>query len=98
MQGLLQGATGLLIDRRWEPVGTGLEVLDKYTRQPFSVVARPAPADVGRGVAGAARAAASPLPPARRQAVLGGAARLLEARKDEICALYVAETGFTPTD
>ena len=42
MQGLLQGATGLLIDGRWEPVGTGLEVLDKYTRQPFSVVARAA--------------------------------------------------------
>ena len=98
MQGLLQGATGLLIDGRWEPVGTGLEVLDKYTRQPFSVVARAAPADVGRAVAGAARAAASPLPPARRQAILGEAARLLEARKDEICALYVAETGFTPAD
>jgi succinate-semialdehyde dehydrogenase/glutarate-semialdehyde dehydrogenase len=98
MQGLLQGATGLLIDGRWEPVGTGLEVLDKYTRQPFSVVARAAPADVGRAVAGAARAAASPLPPARRQAILGGAAGLLEARKDEICALYVAETGFTPAD
>ena len=64
MQGLLEGATGLLIDGLWEPVGTGLEVRDKYTRQPFSVVARAAPADVGRAVAGAARAAASPLPPA----------------------------------
>ena len=98
MTGLLQGTTGLLIDGRWEPGSTGLEVLDKYTRQPFAVVAQASPADVGRAVTGAAAAARRPLPPARRQAILSKAARLLELRRDEICALYVAETGFTPAD
>jgi acyl-CoA reductase-like NAD-dependent aldehyde dehydrogenase len=98
MTGLQHGATGLLIDGKWEPAGTGLEVLDKYTRQPFAVVARAAPADVDRAVASAASAARKPLAPARRQAILGEAAGLLEARADEICALYVAETGFTPAD
>ena len=77
---------------------TGLEVLDKYTRQPFAAVAQAGPADVGRAVTGAVAAAQRPLPPARRQAILAGAARLLEARRDEIRALYVAETGFTPAD
>jgi acyl-CoA reductase-like NAD-dependent aldehyde dehydrogenase len=98
MTGLLDGATGLLIDGRWEPVRAGLEVLDKYTQQPFSVVAQASPADVGRAVAGAAAAARQPLPPARRQAILDQAARLLEAREEEIRALYVAETGFTTAD
>jgi acyl-CoA reductase-like NAD-dependent aldehyde dehydrogenase len=96
--GPLQGTTGLLVDGRWEPVRTGLEVLDKYTLQPYAVVARAAPDDVGRAVAGAAAAAQRPLPPARRQAILAEAARLLEARREQIGALYVAETGFTPAD
>jgi acyl-CoA reductase-like NAD-dependent aldehyde dehydrogenase len=98
MTGLLQSATGLLIDGEWEPISTGLEVRDKYTQQPFSVVAQATPDDVARAVAGAAAAARQPLPPARRQAILSEAARLLEARQDEIGALYVAETGFTPAD
>jgi acyl-CoA reductase-like NAD-dependent aldehyde dehydrogenase len=98
MTGLLESATGLLIDGRWEPAGTGLEVLDKYTRQPFSVIAQASPADVGRAVAGAAAAARQPLPPARRRVILETAARLLEALEEEICALYVAETGFTLAD
>jgi acyl-CoA reductase-like NAD-dependent aldehyde dehydrogenase len=98
MTGLLQGTTGLLIDGRWEPGSTRLEVLDKYTRQPFAAVAQASPADVGRAVTGAAAAARHPLPPARRQAILTKASRLLELRQDEICALYVAETGFTPAD
>jgi acyl-CoA reductase-like NAD-dependent aldehyde dehydrogenase len=96
--GPLQNTTGLLIDGQWEPVGTGLEILDKYTLQPCAVVARAEPDDVGRAVTGAVAAAQRPLPPARRQAILGEAARLLEARRDEISALYVAETGFTPAD
>jgi acyl-CoA reductase-like NAD-dependent aldehyde dehydrogenase len=98
MTGLLQGTTGLLIDGRWEPGSTRLEVLDKYTRQPFAAVVQASPADVGRAVTGAATAARRPLPPARRQAILSKAGRLLELRRDEICALYVAETGFTPAD
>jgi acyl-CoA reductase-like NAD-dependent aldehyde dehydrogenase len=96
--GPLQSTTGLLIDGRWEPVGTGLEVLDKYTLQPCAVLGRATRDDVGRAVTGAAAAAERPLPPYRRQAILAEAARLLEARREEICALYVAETGFTPAD
>jgi succinate-semialdehyde dehydrogenase / glutarate-semialdehyde dehydrogenase len=98
LTGLLNGTTGLLIDGHWEPSPARLEVLDKYTRQPFAAVAQASPADVGRAVTGALAAAQRPLPPARRQEILAGTARLLEARRDEIRALYVAETGFTPAD
>jgi acyl-CoA reductase-like NAD-dependent aldehyde dehydrogenase len=98
MTGLLAGTTGLLIDGHWEPARAQLAVLDKYTQQQIAAVAQAGPADVGRAVTGALAAAQRPLPPARRQAILAEAARLLDARRDEIRALYVAETGFTPAD
>lgn len=98
LTGLLNGTTSLLIDGHWEPSPARLEVLDKYTRQPFAVVAQASPADVGRAVTGALAAAQRPLPPARRQEILAETARLLDTRRDEIRALYVAETGFTPAD
>jgi acyl-CoA reductase-like NAD-dependent aldehyde dehydrogenase len=98
MTGLLAGTTGLLIDGQWEPGRAQLAVLDKYTQQQIAAVAQAAPPDVGRAVTGAVAAAQRPLPPARRQAILAEAARLLEERRDEIRALYVAETGFTPAD
>lgn len=98
MTGLLTGTTGLLIDGQWEPSRTELTVLDKYTREPIAGLAQASPSDVGRAVAGALAVARRPLPPARRQAILAEAARLLDARQDEIRALYVAETGFTPAD
>jgi acyl-CoA reductase-like NAD-dependent aldehyde dehydrogenase len=98
MTGLLTGTTGLLIDGQWEPSRTELTVLDKYTREPIARLAQASPSDVGRAVTGAMAVAQRPLPPARRQAILAETARLLDARKDEISALYVAETGFTPAD
>jgi acyl-CoA reductase-like NAD-dependent aldehyde dehydrogenase len=98
MTGLLTGTTGLLIDGQWEPSRTELTVLDKYTREPIARLAQASPSDVGRAVTGALAVAQRPLPPARRQAILAETARLLDARKDEISALYVAETGFTPAD
>jgi acyl-CoA reductase-like NAD-dependent aldehyde dehydrogenase len=98
MTGLLTGTTGLLIDGQWEPSRTELAVLDKYTQQQIAALAQASPADVGRAVTGAVAAAQRPLPPARRQAILAEAARLLAERRDEIRALYVAETGFTPAD
>lgn len=98
MTGLLAGTTGLLIDGQWEPGRAQLAVLDKYTQQQIAAVAQASPPDVGRAVTGAVAAAQRPLPPARRQAILAGAARLLDERRDEIRALYVAETGFTPAD
>jgi len=98
MTGLLTGTTGLLIDGQWEPSRTELTVLDKYTREPIAGLAQASPPDVGRAVTGALAAAQRPLPPARRQAILAETARLLDERRDEISALYVAETGFTPAD
>jgi acyl-CoA reductase-like NAD-dependent aldehyde dehydrogenase len=98
MTGLLTGTTGLLIDGQWEPSRTELTVLDKYTREPIARLAQASPSDVGRAVTGALAVAQRPLPPARRQAILAEAARLLDERRDEIRALYVAETGFTPAD
>jgi acyl-CoA reductase-like NAD-dependent aldehyde dehydrogenase len=98
MTGLLAGTTGLLIDGQWEPGRSEFAVLDKYTQQPIASVAQAGPADVGRAVTGALAVAQRPLPPARRQAILAEAARLLDARRDEIRGLYVAETGFTPAD
>ncbi len=98
MTGLLAGTTGLLIDGQWEPGRAQLAVLDKYTQQQIAAVAQASPPHGGRAVTGAVAAAQRPLPPARRQAILAGAARLLDERRDEIRALYVAETGFTPVD
>src|ERR1700761_7384836 len=98
MTGLLAGTTGLLIDGQGEAGRAEVAVLDKYTQQPIASVAQAGPADVGRAVTGALAAAQRPLPSARRQALLAGAARLLDARRDEIRGLYVAETGFTPAD
>ena len=98
MTGLLTGTTGLLIDGQWEPSRTEFAVLDKYTQQQIAAVAQASPADVARAVTGALAAAQHPLPAARRQDILTEAARLLDTRTDEIRALYVAETGFTPAD
>jgi len=98
MAGPLDGATGLLVDGRWRTSGTELAVTDKYTLQPFAAVQQARPGDVDAAVSGAAGAARHPMPPARRHAILGEASRLLEARRDEICAIYVTETGFTPGD
>ena len=92
------GATGLLIDGRWCASGTGLTVIDKYTREPFAAVQQARPSDVEAAVTGAAEAARRPLPPARRQEILSEASRLLAARREQIREVYVSETGFTPAD
>jgi acyl-CoA reductase-like NAD-dependent aldehyde dehydrogenase len=98
MAGPLDGATGLLVGGRWCASGTELVVTDKYTLQPLAAVQQARPGDVEAAVAAAVEAARHPMPPARRQDILDAASRLLAARRDEICAIYVAETGFTPED
>src|SRR6516162_9181825 len=98
MAGPLAGATGLLVGGRWCASGTELVVTDKYTLQPLAIVQQARPGDIEAAVAAAVEAARHPMPPARRQDILGEASRLLAARRDEICAIYVAETGFTPED
>jgi len=98
MAGLLNGATGLLIDGQWRTSGVELAVIDKYTRQPFAAVQQARPRDVDEAVAAAAAAALRPMPPTRRHDILSEASRLIEEHRAEICDLYVAETGFTPGD
>ncbi len=98
MAGLLNGATGLLIDGQWRTSGIELAVIDKYTRQPFAAVQQARPRDVDEAVAAAAAAALRPMPPTRRHDILSEASRLIEEHRAEICDLYVAETGFTPGD
>jgi acyl-CoA reductase-like NAD-dependent aldehyde dehydrogenase len=98
MAELLAGATGVLVGGRWRAGGPELPVRDKYTQMPFAAVRQAQPRDVDDAVAGAVSAAEKPLPPARRQEILGEASRLLREHSDEISAVYVAETGFTPAD
>lgn len=98
MAKLLEEAGGLLIDGQWRGGGPQLEVVDKFTREPFAAIRAATPEDVDRAVAGAAAAAEHPLPPRRRHDILTEAARLLGEHRDEIRAAYVAETGFTPAD
>ena len=98
MVGLLAGATGVLVDGRWRADGPETGVRDKFTQQPFAVIRQARPGDVEDAVTGAAAAAATPMPPARRHEILSEASRLLREHSAEICAAYVAETGFTPAD
>jgi acyl-CoA reductase-like NAD-dependent aldehyde dehydrogenase len=98
MAGLLADATGLLVNGRWRAGGPEIPVRDKYTQQPFAAVCQAQPRDVDEAVEAAAAAAREPMPPARRHEILSAASRLLREHGDEICAAYVAETGFTPAD
>jgi acyl-CoA reductase-like NAD-dependent aldehyde dehydrogenase len=98
MTGLLDGASGLLIDGRWRSAAAELVVRDKFTLQPFAAVRQASASDVEAAVAGAEAAAEHPLTPARRHEILGAAARRLLDHRDEVRAVYVAETGFTPAD
>jgi acyl-CoA reductase-like NAD-dependent aldehyde dehydrogenase len=98
MAGLLDGATGVLIDGKWRGGGDTELVRDKFTSEPVARV-RVGTADDARDAVAAAEAAASrPLPPSRRHEILVAASALLRAHADEIIANYVAETGFTLSD
>ncbi len=98
MAGLLAGATGVLVDGRWRADGPETGVRDKFTQLPFAVIRQARAQDVDDAVAGAAAASVKPMPPARRHEILSEASRLLCEHSSEICATYVAETGFTPAD
>jgi acyl-CoA reductase-like NAD-dependent aldehyde dehydrogenase len=90
--------TGVLIDGHWQSGGPEAPVLDKFTRQPITVIRHARPGDAAEAVTAAVRAAARPLPPARRHEILSAASRLLLDRAADIKAAYVAETGFTMAD
>jgi acyl-CoA reductase-like NAD-dependent aldehyde dehydrogenase len=98
MAGLLDGATGVLIDGKWRGGGDTEPVRDKFTSEPVARV-RVGTADDARDAVASAEAAASrPLSPSRRHEILVAASALLRAHADEIIANYVAETGFTLSD
>ena len=98
MTGLLEGATGVLVDGKWRAGGPAAHVRDKFTQDPAAEVRLGTEADAADALASAARAAESPLPPAQRQRILSEAAWLLIAHEAEIMANYIAETGFTRQD
>jgi acyl-CoA reductase-like NAD-dependent aldehyde dehydrogenase len=98
MAGLLEGATGVLVDGTWRAGGPAAHVRDKFTQHPAAEVRLGTAADAADALASAARAAESPLPPAQRQRILSEAAWLLIAHEAEIMANYIAETGFTRQD
>jgi acyl-CoA reductase-like NAD-dependent aldehyde dehydrogenase len=98
LAGLLEGATGVLVDGKWRAGGAAAQVRDKFTQLPAAEVRLGTAADAIDALASAASAAESPLPPARRQEILSEAARLLTAHAAEIAANYIAETGFTRAD
>jgi len=98
MAGLLDAATGVLIDGKWRTGGVVAPVRDKFTQQPAAEVRLGTESDAHDAITSAAAAAARPLPPAQRQQILGEAARLLAARASEVIANYIAETGFTRAD
>ena len=89
----------LLIAGEWIEAAATEPVLDKFSG---AEVARLGVADEAQTAAAvrAARAAfaAGPLHPYRRYEILTEAAGLLKARKDEIVAALLAETGFTLSD
>jgi acyl-CoA reductase-like NAD-dependent aldehyde dehydrogenase len=98
MAGLLDAATGVLIDGKWLTGGAIAPVRDKFSQQPAAQVRLGTAADAADAVTSAAAAAERPLPPARRHAILTEAARLLAARASEVTENYIAETGFTRAD
>ena len=98
LTGLLDGATGVLIDGAWRPGAATTVVRDKFTQQPAAELRAASAADAVDAVSAAALAAESPLPPAKRHQILSEAARLLAAHAPEVIANYIAETGFTRAD
>jgi acyl-CoA reductase-like NAD-dependent aldehyde dehydrogenase len=98
MAGLLDGATGVLVDGKWRDSGDTEPVRDKFTSAPAAMVRVGTASDATDAVASAESAAGRPLSPARRHEILLTASALLRAHSDEIIANYVAETGFTISD
>jgi succinate-semialdehyde dehydrogenase/glutarate-semialdehyde dehydrogenase len=98
LAGLLDGATGVLIDGTWRFGAASTVVRDKFTQQPAAELWAGSEADAVDALHAAALAAESPLPPAQRHQILDDAARLLAAHAPEVIANYIAETGFTRAD
>jgi acyl-CoA reductase-like NAD-dependent aldehyde dehydrogenase len=98
MAGLLDGATGVLINGKWRTGGDCAAVRDKFTQEPAATVRLATAADAEAALDAAAAAAEHPLPPARRHEILTAASALLRTHEAELIENYVAETGFTLSD
>jgi len=92
MAGLLDAATGVLVDGKWRSGGAVAPVRDKFTQLPVAEVSLGSESDAHDAVTSAAAAARRPLPPAQRHQILSEAARLLTANAAEVTANYIAET------
>jgi len=93
-----QDITGIFIGEEWVDSDEVFTVHDRYTMDPIAEVRLARETHVEAAVAAATEASRRPLPPARREEILNGAAALLDERSSEIEEHYVSETGFTPRD
>ncbi|WP_255949707.1 aldehyde dehydrogenase family protein [Streptomyces odontomachi] len=85
--------TGLYIDGAWVSTPDTIEVADKYHGKVIATLCTGTAGEVDRAVAAARRAAARPLPPARRAEVLHALAAALLQRVDVLAGVVTAETG-----
>ena len=96
MAGLLDAATGVLIDGKWRSGGAIAPVRDKFTQLPAAEVRLGSESDAHDAVTSAVAAARRPLPPpAQRHQILSEAARLLAANAAEVTATAESKTAAT---
>lgn len=93
-----QDLTGIYIAGDWVTSPERFTVHDKYTFEEAAELNLATEEHVEAAADSAHQASRRPLPPARREEILLGAANLLDERAEEIVADYVTETGFTPGD
>ena len=89
----LQEPRGLYINGQWERGGRPLTVVDKFTGATLATLVGAHGEDVGRAVAAAQAAAAHPIPPRQRAAVLEAAALSLRDQADDWARVIVQEGG-----
>ncbi|MEX2486865.1 MAG: aldehyde dehydrogenase family protein, partial [Nitriliruptoraceae bacterium] len=94
----LEDMTGLFFGGAWQSADAHVDIIDKYTFEPFLSVVQAQPDDVTRAVDSAERASRSPLPAAERESILLRAADILDELDAAVLYTYVAETGFTLAD
>lgn len=86
-------ATGLYVNGQWEASSAQVLVRDKFTGAELRSLAGAKAADVDRAAAAARAAAATPLPPRQRAAILEHVAVSLARDGDALARLIVQESG-----
>ncbi len=88
-----------LVGGKWLPGETSFPVLDKYTQSAVAEVGQASPEQVAQAVTIAQQAfERGAIAPVDRARILRKAAELVEARRESLADLMVAETGFTAAD